>query len=104
MIANINSLAGRNPAPLETLYCAGKYGLRGFSESLQIESIGTDIKIMDFYPGSMQTDMCKNKNEFESLINPLEAAQTICHLMLEKRSTVLPTEIILRKFKSQKEE
>ena len=103
MIANINSLAGRQPSPSEPLYCATKYGLKGFSESLQIAASGTNTRIIDFYPGAMKTDMCKNREGFDFLMDPAEVSQTICNIMLEERSTMLPTEIVIRKFITKKE-
>ena len=101
-IVNINSLAGRGPSANETVYCASKYGLRGFSESLQIESIGTDIKILDFYPGAMKTGMCKNRSNYDDLMDPDEVAETIVNIVLKERTTILPTETIIRRFLSGK--
>ena len=37
MIININSLCVRHPSPTETVYCASKFGLLGFSKALQID-------------------------------------------------------------------
>jgi len=101
IVVNINSLAGRNPSSNETIYCASKYGLRGFSESLQIESIGKNIKILDFYPGAMKTDMCKNRENYDSLMDPHEVAEIICDTVLRNDTTILPTETIIRKFLSK---
>ena len=33
MIININSLCVRHPSPTETVYCASKFGLLGFSKA-----------------------------------------------------------------------
>ena len=96
-IVNINSLAGHDPSLYEALYCATKFGLRGFSESLQIESIGSNIEILDFYPGAMKTDMCKNRSNYGDLMDPDEIAEMVVTTVLKERSTILPTSVIMRR-------
>lgn len=59
-IVNINSTAGRKPALHHTIYCATKYGLDGFSRSLQLELNDYGIRIINIYPGRMQTELHKS--------------------------------------------
>ena len=51
-IININSMVGLEPKAPRTLYSATKWGLRGFSQSLKLES---KIKILDVYPTNIKT-------------------------------------------------
>ncbi len=53
-IININSLAGIESKLTRTLYCASKGGLRGFSESLRMESEKEGVSIMDVYLSKMR--------------------------------------------------
>jgi short-subunit dehydrogenase len=47
----ISSLAGKIPAPESSIYCATKFGLRGFGYSLNIELGGTGVGVSTVFPG-----------------------------------------------------
>lgn len=79
-IININSLAGKQPGEGQSVYCATKHGLRGFSTALQFDATRTGVKIIDFYPGAMKTDMTKERGPADLLIEPDEVAQVIVRL------------------------
>jgi len=98
LIINVNSVAGIQPAPNEAIYSATKYALKGFSQSLQIESIGKNIKIIDVFPGAMKTDMTKDRGNFNNLIDPLEIAKRIKDIAVSENITSLETEVVIRKF------
>lgn len=55
-IINIISSSGRKSRPLETVYCAAKWGLRGFTESLQMAGEETGVKVTGVYPGGMKSE------------------------------------------------
>ena len=98
LIVNVNSIAGIQPAPNETVYSATKYGLKGFSQSLQVESIGTNVRIVDVFPGAMKTDMASGRDNFNQLIDPAEISQRICDVITSTALTSLETEVVIRKF------
>lgn len=77
IIVNINSLAGKTGAFGETLYCASKHGLRGFSKALQFEATKHNVRIIDVFLGKMQTDICKGSKDFKKYIKTEEAADLI---------------------------
>lgn len=54
-IVNIMSTAGQKANPNESLYCACKWGARGYTESLKAYYKGTNIKVVGVYPGGMNT-------------------------------------------------
>ena len=56
IIINISSIAGRTTVPLQTLYHATKWGVEGFSESLQYELRPFNIKVKIIEPGVIKTD------------------------------------------------
>ncbi len=97
LIININSLASRHPSACESIYSASKCGLHGFSKALQIESIGTGIKIIDFYIGAMKTDMCADRANYNELIDPKEVAEFITSIILNKHTSYYPPEIVIRR-------
>lgn len=56
VIINISSVAGKTTVPLQTLYHATKWGVEGFSESLQYELKPFNIKVKIIEPGVIKTD------------------------------------------------
>jgi len=54
-IINICSVGGQLPVPHMSTYCAGKFALSGFSETLAIELAQENIQVTTVYPGMMQT-------------------------------------------------
>jgi short-subunit dehydrogenase len=54
-IVNISSDFGLIGFPQKTLYCAGKFAVRGFSESLRAELYGTGVGVTCVYPGAVDT-------------------------------------------------
>jgi len=56
-IINVGSLGGIVPMPYETMYCATKFGVRGFSLSLAEELKNTGINVSLISPGSVKTKM-----------------------------------------------
>ena len=56
-LINIGSLGGIIPMPYETMYCATKFGVRGFSLSLAEELKNTGINVSLISPGSVKTKL-----------------------------------------------
>lgn len=55
-IINVSSIAGNISIPLQTLYHATKWGVEGFSESLQYELRQFNIRVKIIQPGVVNTD------------------------------------------------
>ncbi len=70
MIINIGSGAGKTGFPELTTYCATKFGVRGFTQSLAQEE--TDIKVYTVNPGMTATRMTGYKG-----VSPSIAAKVI---------------------------
>ena len=101
-IININSIVGLEPKKDRTIYCASKFGLRGFSESLRLESKGSNIKIMDVYLSKVKT---RPNDNFGMSVESI--AREICTMF--KRGNVerlvidgRPEEYRINKFKEGK--
>ena len=52
-IININSMVGLEPKKNRSIYAASKFGLRGFSQSFNLEDISCNI--LDVYPTNIKT-------------------------------------------------
>ena len=94
-IININSVAGLYPSANESIYCASKFGLKGFSKSIQLEAVGTGIEVTDAYLGGVQTRMTQDRDNYDDLMRPEDIAECIIDLLNTK--TFYVNEITLRK-------
>ena len=65
-IVNILSTAALKGNVNESLYCAAKWGARGFTESLKATYKGTKIKVVSVCPGGMNTDFWAKNRDYVS--------------------------------------
>ncbi|HSW98118.1 MAG TPA: SDR family NAD(P)-dependent oxidoreductase, partial [Candidatus Saccharimonadales bacterium] len=56
-ILNVSSTSGLKGRENQVVYAATKWGVRGFTVSLEEELIKTGIKVAGFYPGGMNTEI-----------------------------------------------
>jgi len=54
-IVNVLSTAALIAKPNESVYCAAKWGARGYTEVLKAEAKGTKARVLSVAPGGMQT-------------------------------------------------
>jgi short-subunit dehydrogenase len=61
-IVNVSSIFGIIAPPGQTAYCASKFAVRGFSESLrhEFETAGIDIGVTVVHPGGVRTGIAEN--------------------------------------------
>ncbi len=57
VILNVSSIFGKRGMPFETAYCASKFALAGFSESLRAELMSEGIDVCTIYPGAVETEI-----------------------------------------------
>ncbi|KAM6525398.1 hypothetical protein FALCPG4_010946 [Fusarium falciforme] len=55
-IINVGSIAGREPYPGGSIYCATKAAVRSFSESLRKELIASRVRVIEIDPGQVETE------------------------------------------------
>ncbi len=79
-IINIISKSGKRPKMHESVYCASKFGMRGFAETLAIELEDTPIRVTNVYMGNMNTEFWSDPNQPEKkerFIDPDDMADII---------------------------
>ncbi len=82
-IINIMSSAALKGNKQEALYCATKWGERGYTESLKVAYKGTSVKIIGVYPGGMNTEFWNDSRDYvaeeksSSFMNPKDVAKVI---------------------------
>ena len=59
-IVNISSVFGFIAPEEQTAYCASKFAVRGFTESLRHEYAGTNLHVACVHPGGVLTDIARN--------------------------------------------
>ncbi len=59
-IVNVSSVYGLLGIPGQAAYCASKFAVRGFSESLRQELYGSHISVTVVFPGGIKTNIARN--------------------------------------------
>lgn len=84
-IVNIMSTSALYGRAKETIYCAAKWGARGYTEALRAELSGTKRNVIAVYPGGMKTDFFKasgQTRDISGFMKPDEVADKIVHAVL----------------------
>jgi short-subunit dehydrogenase len=79
-IVNIMSTSALYGRAEETIYCAAKWGARGYTEALRTELSGTKRNIIAVYPGGMKTDFWKAPGQDRNIsdfMDPDEVAEKL---------------------------
>ena len=79
-IVNIMSTSALTGRADETIYCAAKWGARGYTEALRAELKGTKRNIVAVYPGGMKTHFWETADKTRNLsgfMDPDDVAEKI---------------------------
>jgi NAD(P)-dependent dehydrogenase (short-subunit alcohol dehydrogenase family) len=60
VIVNTSSVFGLMGWPLQSAYCASKFAVRGFTESLRHELRGSGVRAVTVHPGGIKTNIVRN--------------------------------------------
>ncbi len=60
MIVNTSSVFGLLGIPHQSAYCASKFAVRGFTDSLRQELRGTGVRAATVHPGGVKTNIARN--------------------------------------------
>lgn len=101
-IVNIMSSAALRGNKQEAVYCATKWGEKGYTESLKVAYKGTSVKVIGVYPGGINTNFYKNSRDYVSenkqslFMNPRDVAKTILDNVLNEANLTVADIIIER--------
>ena len=59
-IVNTSSVFGLAGIPGQSAYCASKFAVRGFTESLRHELVGSGVRAITVHPGGVRTNIARN--------------------------------------------
>lgn len=89
-IINVGSTASLKGNANESVYCASKWAVRGYTEALQAYYKKKNIHIIGVYPGGMNTPFWAEdeviKPDTSKFMDPMEVAQMIVSNVAERRS------------------
>lgn len=90
-IVNISSQAGKNGYADVPSYCASKFGLLGFAESVRddLRKRGANIRIFNFCPGLVDVESSPDENARQGFIHVRNMAQTLIYALSLDRSVIL---------------
>lgn len=99
-IINIMSTAALYGKENETVYCAAKWGARGYTESLKKDLITSPIQVVGVYPGGMRTNFWEGKtyckDKVINFMDPDKVAQLLVQKIVNEENF---TDIILERKK-----
>ena len=95
VIININSQAGINHKAERTVYNASKWGVTGFTKSLQDELAKYGIRVTDVLPGMLRTDMFNKLNITKNMENGLDTKEVarLIQFIIDTPSNVMIPEV-----------
>lgn len=88
-IVNISSVFGLMAPPGQATYCASKFAVRGFTESLRHELDGTEIYASCVHPGGVRTNIVREARKGE---NAPEEDKRIAPIIFDKVARTTPEE------------
>ncbi|KAF2204053.1 NAD(P)-binding protein [Delitschia confertaspora ATCC 74209] len=104
-IINIGSIAGREPYPGGSIYCATKAAVRSFTDALRRELIATRIRVIEIDPGQVETEFSivrfygdkeKAKKVYEGCdpLTPEDVAEIVVFAAGRKENVVLADALV----------
>lgn len=98
-IVNISSTSGIKEKSNHCVYVASKWGVTGLTKSLQIDLMGSGVKVLGFYPGGMKTNLFKNSVrgiDNSNWMNPKQVAEIIM-FMIERDETMMMDHVVVNR-------
>jgi len=91
-IVTVGSVAGLRGLPLESVYCASKFGQVGFTRALDHELREHGIRCVNVCPGGVATDFAleegrgRSRDVLPAMIRPEEAAEVVLFALTRPRN------------------
>lgn len=90
-VVNVSSQAGKNGYADVPSYCASKFGLLGFAESLRddVRKRGANIRVFNFCPGLVDVETPPEESPREGFIHVRNMAMTLIYALSLDRNLIL---------------
>ena len=102
-IVNIISQSALKPFKFESAYCSAKFAQDGFAKCLRAETFGTNIKVINVYPGGIDSPFWEqnrnyvNSNIQKTFAKPNEVANLIVENLYNRESLVIKDLVLEQK-------
>jgi short-subunit dehydrogenase len=100
-IVNVSSVFGLVAPPEQTAYCASKFAVRGFTESLRHELEDTNVRVSCVHPGGIKTNIARNSRVGENAPEEYKTQGIKFFDKVAQTSAEQAAEIIVRGIKSE---
>jgi NAD(P)-dependent dehydrogenase (short-subunit alcohol dehydrogenase family) len=93
-VVNISSIFGLTGTPNSSDYCAAKFAVRGFTESLMVEMVNEPITVHLVHPGGVATNIAKSADgdDFANKFlrtDPAEVATRVADAILKRQARIV---------------
>ena len=88
MIVNVGSILGHRGIPRMSEYCASKFALQGFSQSLRAELASSGIDLLVVSPGTTETPFFDHAISSEPSPWPKQRGVTAAHVARKARRAI----------------
>jgi len=98
-IINIISTASLRGIPGETVYCAAKWGVRGFTQGLREEAAPVGVRVTALLPGGVDTGFWQGATARPMPVEDFLSAQQVADAVVtlaQMDDSVVPQELVLR--------
>jgi NAD(P)-dependent dehydrogenase (short-subunit alcohol dehydrogenase family) len=87
-VVNLSSVFGMIGVPTQSAYCAAKFAVRGFTESLRQELVESNIHVACVHPGGIKTEIVKRGRHYEDATgSAVEHGQVVAEFEKNARTT-----------------
>lgn len=104
-ILNLGSIAGRDPYPGGSVYCATKAAVNSFTHALRKELIDTRIRVIEVQPGAVETEFSLvrfrgDKSKADAVyagtepLTPEDVAELITFTLTRRENTVIAESLV----------
>lgn len=103
-IANVMSTAATRGNANESVYCATKWGEKGYTQSLKAAYKGTSVKIVGVYPGGIDTAFYRDSHDYVSeekqhtFMDPAQLAEVILFNLVNDANLTVSDILIERNY------
>lgn len=103
-IANVMSTAATRGNPNESVYCATKWGERGYTQSLKAAYKGSSVKVVGVYPGGIDTAFYRDSHDYVSeekqhtFMSPADCARVILFNLVNDANLTVSDILIERNY------
>ena len=99
-LVNIMSTSAQVPRANEAIYCAAKWGARGYTEALRLEAKGTPTRVISVFPGGMRTSFWQHTRDTtpdtSKFMEPAEVADVIIDVLKVRQRCYVSDIVISR--------